>query len=188
MKTITQATGLMATALLITTGLTTGCEFPTDNEEPYEKIVYLGKIISTPIYATFSSPLGIEHQISIKKIRTIQIDFENQRIHYYGNTTTNEKCYFDRPLEAEELSTLETQIRDLEFCELQSNKNIACLASFMPTESILIYDYSKLHYADEFSNYCEANSAQLCNGADIKPLFATIKEWAVQDLNHCESN
>ncbi len=162
------------------------CEFLTPSEDPYEKIVFLGKIISTPKYATFSAPIPIDQQPPQNKINRVHIDFENQRIHFYGNTTTDAKCYFDRQMSEAELASLEKPIRELEFCELQTNQNLACPALFMPTDSISIYDYQKLHHVDEYSSYCSANNPQLCNGADVKPLFATIKSLALQDIDHCQ--
>lgn len=184
MKNICQALGLIATALL---GMT-GCEFPVDVNEPTpsEKIVFLGKVIYQPKYATFSAPLNIEQLPSLNKINTVHIDFENQRIHFYGKTATESKCYFDRPMSLVELSSISKPVRDLEFCELQTTSPVACVASFMPSDSIHIYDYVKLHYADEYSSYCEANHPQLCNGADIKPLFATLKELALRDIHLCK--
>lgn len=186
MKNLLQAAGLMATLLFFTTG----CELPTDDAPGSdEKIVYIGKLIQYAKNMTYSGYFPIAGDPANKNgphIFSVEINFDYNRIQFFGKKDETNQCYYSRVLTASESDELLTRLKALAFCELQGNDPVACPLSFVPGDVFYVDNYSRRISVDQQSTFCTPGYAELCESKDFKNIADFIRPLSAAALGNCK--
>lgn len=186
MKTFKQALSLIATALLFLTA----CELPTDeNTPPEQTIVYLGRLIQevrTLSYNGFFPIAGDQENNETPLIYEVDFNFPNNRIQFFGKTKNSDNCYFSRELSPAEYAETIEKLENLEFCELRSNIDTACIGCFFPGETLSIDGYNQFFWLDTQSSFCSPGRKELCNPKDFQSITDLIKPLAEGSLMNCQ--